>query len=108
MLKLFFRSPNPFDLLRDISYHLNIGFQISSQNRIFTIYIFFSMSEGGDTEAKRELSTAERWLGVEKSKLSSRTLNLGYNLFVYPAVWFREKVIYGNQFPIYFKNSCES
>lgn len=39
------------------------------------------MSEGGDTEAKRELSTAERWLGVEKSKLSSRTLNLGYNLF---------------------------
>jgi len=50
------------------------------------------MSEEGEGEAKRQLSTSERLLGVDKAKLNARLLNTTYNICVYPAVWFRENV----------------
>ena len=49
------------------------------------------MSEDSDA-VKSDLSTSERWLGVEKAKLNSKLLNAGYSVLVYPAVWFRENV----------------
>jgi hypothetical protein len=53
--------------------------------------------EGGEAAPKRELFAIERFLGIEKTKLHSRVINAGYNLLVWPAVWFRENVIEPNR-----------